>query len=264
MKWLGTIAMLLGGCAVPEGSEKVLVFGHGGAGVSFWPMNTRGSVQEGWNNGSDGVEVDIQLTADTVLVAFHDPDLSLTGCAGRVNAIQWSDLQACRVGGHDNTRYPIARLDSLIPDHFDRRTNVHVTLDCKLFAAGEWSAYVNAYVLAIGSLIEHHSLHGRVNVECMDVDFLVKVKHQAPGASTFLYATEAEAGIDTALARGFSGITIDHRLIDRAQVERAQQAGLRVAVFGTYGGWSHQAALRLRPDMIQTDDVPGLLRLQGR
>jgi hypothetical protein len=166
--------------------------------------------------------------------------------------------------GGDSTATPgILALDSLFTS-VDTQRKARFTFDCKLFAAGEWNAYLGAYVRALNALIQRYHLQGRANVECMDAAFLDRVKAGVPGVATFYYATDAEAGIALVREKGWSGITIEYSLIGAAQVRTAHAAGSKVAVFGTGGDWSHRRALELGADMIQTDDLPGLLSLLGR
>src|SRR4030095_13757418 len=117
---------------------------------------------------------------------------------------------------------------------------------------------LGAYVSALNDLLQRHHLQGRVNVECMDTGFLDRVKRDVPGAATFYYGTNADAGIMLARRHGYAGITIARDLIDPGQVKAAHDAGLQVALFGTSGDWSNRDALGLGADMIQTDDLAGL------
>ncbi|MCW2665850.1 MAG: glycerophosphoryl diester phosphodiesterase, partial [Frankiales bacterium] len=46
-------------------------------------------------DGADGIEVDLRLSADGVLVVCHDPDLRrLTGTALPVATTRWDDLRS--------------------------------------------------------------------------------------------------------------------------------------------------------------------------
>ena len=76
-------------------------------------MNSRMALITGLELGMDGVELDVQLTSDSVLVAYHTEDLrELTNCTGKINAHTWEELRSC-----PNTKTlescPIVRLDSI-------------------------------------------------------------------------------------------------------------------------------------------------------
>ena len=57
------------------------------------------------------LETDVHVTADGVLVAFHDTDLSRTcGRPGIITELPWSDVSTARVGG----REPIPLMEDLL------------------------------------------------------------------------------------------------------------------------------------------------------
>src|SRR5947208_17041335 len=57
------------------------------------------------------LETDVRVTADGVLVAFHDATLErITDRTGRIEDLSWSELAGARIGG----REPIVRLEDLL------------------------------------------------------------------------------------------------------------------------------------------------------
>ncbi|MGY1826053.1 MULTISPECIES: glycerophosphodiester phosphodiesterase [unclassified Blastococcus] len=69
------------------------------------------------------LETDVQVTADGVLVAFHDPSLErVTGQSGRVDSLTWRQVSEARIGG----REPIVRLEDLLGAWPDVRFNLDV------------------------------------------------------------------------------------------------------------------------------------------
>ena len=76
------------------------------------------------------IETDVQATADGVLAAFHDDDLSRAcGRPGLISALPWSEVETARVDG----REPIPLLTDLLEAFPDARINI----DCKTDAAVE-------------------------------------------------------------------------------------------------------------------------------
>src|SRR5690606_17296815 len=56
-------------------NTKVIILGHRGMGVEYYkPENTYESIIPALGIGADGCEIDIQMTKDSVLVLYHDPD----------------------------------------------------------------------------------------------------------------------------------------------------------------------------------------------
>ena len=74
-----------------------IILGHGGMGIrSIQPLNSEASLLEAISYPIDGTELDVRMTADCVLVALHDNDLSLsTSCSGSVSSKRYSELIEC-------------------------------------------------------------------------------------------------------------------------------------------------------------------------
>jgi glycerophosphoryl diester phosphodiesterase len=98
-------------------------FAHRG-GASDVPENTMPAFEYAVNLGYRYVETDVHVTADGVLVAFHDNDLRRTcGRAGRISDLPWSDVSTALVDGSA----PIPLLEDLLGTWPDLRVNI----DCK-------------------------------------------------------------------------------------------------------------------------------------
>jgi glycerophosphoryl diester phosphodiesterase len=94
-----------------------LAFAHRG-GAGDWPENTMPAFAGAVDLGYRHLETDVHLTADGVLLAFHDDALDrVTDRTGVIAELPWSQVQAARVDG----REPIPRFDELLatwPDVF--------------------------------------------------------------------------------------------------------------------------------------------------
>jgi glycerophosphoryl diester phosphodiesterase len=69
------------------------------------------------------LETDVRVTADGVLVAFHDATLErITDRSGRVEQLPWAEMATARIGG----REPILRLEDLLGAWPDVRFNLDI------------------------------------------------------------------------------------------------------------------------------------------
>jgi glycerophosphoryl diester phosphodiesterase len=106
-----------------------LAFAHRG-GASEAPENTLPAFQNAVDLGYRYLETDVHVTADGVVVAFHDDDLSRTcGRPGLIHELPWAEVATARVDGKE----PIPRLDELLDAFPDHRINI----DCKTDAVVE-------------------------------------------------------------------------------------------------------------------------------
>jgi glycerophosphoryl diester phosphodiesterase len=72
------------------------------------------------------LETDARVTADGVLLAFHDDDLSRTcGRPGRISELPWSEVKTARVGGKE----PIPRMEDVLGAFPDARLNLDAKSD---------------------------------------------------------------------------------------------------------------------------------------
>lgn len=105
MKYLSVLATsliilcLANSCKKEEATKNIVVLGHAGISISneraVYPPNTKIGLEYGMDVlGADGVEVDVQMTKDSVLVLFHDEFLEQnTNGNGCVSQYVWEDVK---------------------------------------------------------------------------------------------------------------------------------------------------------------------------
>jgi glycerophosphoryl diester phosphodiesterase len=99
-----------------------LAMAHRGGAIEHLE-NTMPAFQACVDLGYRYLETDVQVTADGVLVAFHDPSLErVTGQSGRIDSQTWAQVSEARIGG----REPIVRLEDLLAAWPDVRFNLDI------------------------------------------------------------------------------------------------------------------------------------------
>ncbi|WP_205730004.1 glycerophosphodiester phosphodiesterase [Blastococcus sp. TF02-8] len=99
-----------------------LAMAHRGGAIEHLE-NTMPAFQACVDMGYQYLETDVQVTADGVLVAFHDAGLErVTGQSGRIDALPWAQVSEARIGG----REPIVRLEDLLAAWPDVRFNLDI------------------------------------------------------------------------------------------------------------------------------------------
>lgn len=264
------VAMLLvlGGCSDPQqitASEMsdIVALGHGGMGISSaFPLNSQEGIEKCLSLGLDGTELDVQLTADSVLVAFHDADLGEdTKLEGRIHGMTWEQLQETKFTGALRTSCEVVSLDDLFSGIDDLR-RFKFTFDCKLHPVEMMDGQYHAqFVGAIYRLLSKHSLGSAIAIESQDVAFLKACRLRLPTCGYYYYPSTFEDGFSVAVDAGFDGITIDADEISKAQIDELHAAGLKVAVWNVQSPSENWDAINKRPDFIQTDEPKHLQRV---
>ena len=74
--------------------NKIYAFGHGGMGIkSLYPIDSFQSLTKSLETGADGTEMDLQLSADSVLFLYHAPNLSESSdCSGTIRTSKAADI----------------------------------------------------------------------------------------------------------------------------------------------------------------------------
>jgi glycerophosphoryl diester phosphodiesterase len=104
-----------------EGPVPVAMAHRGGAIEHL--ENTFPAFQACVEMGYRYLETDVRVTADGVLVVFHDPTLErVTDRSGRIENLTWAEVSIARIGG----REPILRLEDLLGAWPDIRFNLDI------------------------------------------------------------------------------------------------------------------------------------------
>lgn len=110
-----------------------LAFAHRG-GAGDWPENTMPAFENAVALGYRYVETDVHVTADGVLVAFHDDHLDrVTDRTGAIAEHTWADVRAARVAGSE----PIPLLEDLLGTWPDLHVNIDPKHDASVDALAE-------------------------------------------------------------------------------------------------------------------------------
>jgi glycerophosphoryl diester phosphodiesterase len=245
--------------------NEVGVFGHGGMGIkSLYPIDSWPSLEKCLELGADGTEIDIQITKDSVAVAYHHQKLEDgTNCYGVVSEKLWQEIDGC---DHSSV-YNNVRVERLA-DIFDKIGHLqeHVfTFDCKLYSSEpDRQAYLSRYANALIKLIDDHDISSNVFIESQDSSFLRMIRQRRPGLKLFIYPSSFESGLAIAEAMDLYGITTHYKDITKAQVELAHLKGIYITLWGMQSRKENLQALEKSPDYTQSDEMVHLLKMFGK
>jgi glycerophosphoryl diester phosphodiesterase len=222
-------------------------FAHRG-GASDAPENTMPAFEYAVNLGYRYVETDVHVTADGVLVAFHDDDLGrVTDRTGSIASLPWSEVRRALVDGVA----PIPMLEELLGAWPDLRVNIDCKTDRAVEALVSTIQRTNAlHRVCLGAFSDRRirSLRSRLGPSvCTALGPL--------GVAALRYVGVRRVGAQTAQVPVRHGrLTV----VDRRFVANAHRAGVQVHVWTIDDDAEIDQLLDLGVDGIMTDRPPVL------
>ncbi len=275
MPFLAAALVLAVGCA--DTPREVAVIAHRGASWDA-PEHTLAAWDLALEQGADWLEFDLQRTADSVLVVFHDDSLDRVArgpaaeCSGLVSERTLAQIRSCDVGTWFSEKHPdrarpafsalrISTLDEIL-ERYGERARLYIELKDPDRAPGMERQLYDA-LLARG-LVGTGAPAGRLLVQCFVPEGLVRFHALAPDVPLVqLVGDSIPAGqLDAALTRVASyakGIGPNHRLVDARLVAAAHAKGLVIHPYTVDDEARMRSLLALGVDGMFTDR-PDLLR----
>lgn len=225
------------------GSGETLVIAHRGASADH-PENTIEAFVGAKEQGADGVELDVRLSADDVLVLHHDAHLA----DGRmVREVASADLPA----SVPNLAEALEATDPLF-------TNIELK---NLRSDPDYDA-AEGLSIAVAALITAFDAHDRVLVSSFDIDAVLRIRATDPTVPIgWLVWGQADPVqlVGRVEAHEMQAIHPHDLLVDAAFVQRAHDAGVAVNVWTVDDPDRGRALVEMGVDAIITN-TPALMR----
>lgn len=245
--------------------SDITIIGHRGA-SSDAPENTLAAIRLGWEQGADGVEIDIRLSRDGQIVLMHDDSTRRTGGVDKKVVEQTcEELRRLDAGAWKDRRFAgerIPTLDEVIAT-IPRGKQLFIEVKCgpevipdlkaALAASGRLA---DAFVIVAFSYETLRAV--RQALPEIPIYWISSFTQDLTGA----FGPAAEFLVEQAQRAGFQGLSLDYRgPLDAAFVRKVKAAGLRCYVWTVNDA---AAAQRLIADGVQgiTTDRPGGLRAE--
>ena len=238
-----------------------LILGHGGMGVrSTYPLNSLKSVSKALSYQIAGTELDVKMSSDGELIAFHDSELSKnTSCSGYVVVSSTSDLANCKYSSLFHSEY-IATVKSILDLNYPRGTVFSLDLKLDSLINGDTEIGFGMELVRLTQDYPQYDFF----IESQDAEFLASLKMENATAKFFYYGHDSETARQTVKKFDLDGISINMNNISESDVRSVQNQGFKVMIWGCGSVLSNRQALEMQPDIIQTDAIPSMMRILGR
>ena len=228
-------------------ATRSLIIGHRGASADA-PENTLAAFALALEQNADGIEFDVQLSADGVPVIIHDDTVDRTcNGTGRVTDLTLTELQALTI----ENEHAIPTLDEVF-ETLGRRTLYNVEL--KVLGVND-----GGLAAAVADRIEGHGLGDRVIVSCFSPFVLREARRHLVRSIPVAHLRQHRL---MRLAHTFVRAEADHpdhKLVDEPMMIWARRRGLRVNVWTVDDPAEAQRLIGLGVNGLITNR-PGALR----
>ena len=202
------------------------IYGHRGA-AAYAPENTMSSFITAHSMKADGIELDVQLTADHQVVVIHDEKLTrTTGAKGMVSDWTWDQLRQLDAGSFFAPRFRGEGIPTLVQvlDYL-KTTDMQLNIEIKSSVL----TYQPGLVELVNRQIVDSGLQSRILVSSFDHKCLMQLKFLNPALPIgLLYSTRLVHPGEYAKSLGAAAIHPFHGNLDREDVEECHRLGIKV------------------------------------
>ena len=227
---------------------RPLLVGHRGA-MAVAPENTLPAFEAGLAGGADILELDVQLTADSQVIVFHDSDLVFkTGVTGQVAGYNVAYLRTLDVGRYFHKQFIGLRMPLL--DEVLAWARGRVPLMIELKHGPSFNPQLDSATVA---LIEKHDMVDEVIITSFDQFALKRVKELNPRMSTsFIYIGRYLDPLALVEDLDVDALSPATDFLTRQEVELIQSAGYICSPGGFR--WDYPTLIEWGVDTISSND----------
>jgi len=238
---------------MPVDFPSPLILGHRGA-KNYAPENTLAAFTLAMQQGADGVELDVKLSADGVVIVHHDATVErTTNGSGKVAQLSFKQLRELDAGSFFSEKFRGEKIPALdeVFETLGQRAIINVELT-------NYSTPRDALVAKTCDIIRDQGLQSRVIFSSFFASNLKKAARLLPEVPRGLLALGGFPGI---WARSFGFNFGDYRAthpylsdVTHEQVQRVHRLHRKINVWTVNGEEDLQRLLGWGVDGIITDD----------
>ena len=242
-------------CGKQEELPIVDVYGHAGTSLhkerSIYPSNSFESVEYAIDIlDADGVEIDVQMTKDSVLVLYHDIFLEeSSGFSGCISMYNYNEIKELEL---ENSKYKLVKLKDILV--FTESRNRRVYLDIKDYdycngthiSESSFQYALNQSLSGVSESYKTKVILGMLNISLLNsIEYSFKCYENSNVVSV----------IETAKSNNIQSVLFHKDLIGDSESELLTESGLYWGVFGIKDKWSIETVVSFRPNFVITDNI---------
>ncbi len=248
----------------------IRVIGHGGSGFSRLipfnplPINSMASISKLMDEGCDGLEIDLQMSLDSVLILYHDEKLDSK-----------TDAEGCIPGKY---AYEVIGLPYKLgfPYDFFQAEKI-ITFDTLIKSFGRYSEYPHLYIdihsfdycrksydrvgifvnRLIKSLRQYQVPLQKVHLTSTRWFVLDSIRKVAP-EYILLFEITGHVELELKRAARYDGLVFSEAMLNKELSNWAHERKMPVITFGGHTRSGLAGLIKKNPDVMQVDNVRAL------
>lgn len=187
------------------------------------PENTIRAVEQAIADGADYAEIDVQQTADGVIVLLHDDDLArIAGVSRGIGEMTYGEVKDLDAGSWFSPRFAGERIPTLAEVIETARSRIRLNIELK--SPGRHPGLVEGVV----DLVRREAFQSQCVITSFDHAALATVKTRAPELVT---GAIVGGQIDAALNYQTDFLSLEQKLVTTDLLAAARRRGLLVHVW---------------------------------
>ncbi len=246
---------------------QVKNIGHAGSGFNYlvapfnpYPPNSFSSLKNAMQNGADGVEADLQISADRKLILFHDLTLDdMTPLSGRIPFLPADSV----IGLPYTNGFPyeyfhsdeVISLEQWLAYAVTLTPAPYLHLDIKIIE-GQNEQSLSLMTEQLGLILYKYRYPLEKVLVISNNEFLLKyIQNTQKSLPVAFESVDFENAMQWALTNQCRNLVFNYKAVSRSQVERARAAGIHIILFGGKSRSTINKMVALAPDFIQSNNV---------
>jgi glycerophosphoryl diester phosphodiesterase len=189
------------------------------------PENTLSAVLHAINHGAGYAEIDVQLSADGVIVLYHDQTLVKLGNGKNVTELPYVEIAAADAGGWFSSDYIGERIPTLLEVLDAARDRIKLNIELKLYTPD------SPLPEAVAALLESSDFIAHCIVTSFDRSAIQRVKSLNPNIKTGLIVRNKSALTTQFWSSDIDVLSVKSKLINRSLVKKATKNGKELHVW---------------------------------
>ena len=248
------LVLLNSSCTKETELPLVTVYAHAGMSLyeerTIYPANSFDGIKNSVEVlNAEGIEIDIQLTRDSVLVLFHDPKITnspgFDGCIGMYN---WDVLKDLTL---NYSRYKISELKKVLD--YAVKKNVKVFLDFKTFNYCTGKSFpLKVMAAQLDSITKDYSTMEKNLILAGSINISLLTQINLPNRC--VETSSPDLAVAYAELYGFNHLVFHFTQLDSAKVKKLIDSPFKWGVFGGKSNGEIKNTISFKPSFIISDN----------